>query len=436
MNVKLSILICSTLNRGNNFLPKILARLNTMYLMLSEEQQSEVEILVLTDNMKMMLGEKRNVMVDMAQGEYIVFVDDDDRLEDDYIKELLKGVKSGADVITFLVSVSLNGAKPKICKYSKDYDKDFNTNDGYFRLPNHICCVKKEVSKKSSFPSILVGEDSMYAKLLKEHLETEHFIDKVLYHYDYDINTTETRRKKLIQSRMVKRNNRNLVDVIFISNAMDEKKRAMTQKAIDTCISGANGLGINIIVLEQNFRANYKNAQTEHIRTPFNYNTYCNIGARKGKSKYIFLANNDLVFYDGWLHYLLEQKHPVVSPKCPFDKRQEDILENTKGYENARNFSGWAFMIERKVFDEIGGFDEDFGFWFADDSIIEQLKEINVEPMLVVDSKVHHLGSTTLKTLNKKQKEEYTWADVEKFNNKYNQKKFLNNANYKEWKRK
>src|SRR5690606_17931204 len=116
-----------------------------------------------------LLGEKRNIMVDMAQGEYVVHVDCDDRLEPDYIESLLNATKTGVDVITFKVSVSLNGAAAKICHYSKGFLKDHNTWDAYFRLPNHICCIKREVCQKVSFPIILYGEDAVFAQLLLPH---------------------------------------------------------------------------------------------------------------------------------------------------------------------------------------------------------------------------------------------------------------------------
>ena len=56
---------------------------------------SDIEILVLEDNRKRILGDKRNALVDIAQGEYISFVDDDDLVSDHYIDTiypLLDGV--------------------------------------------------------------------------------------------------------------------------------------------------------------------------------------------------------------------------------------------------------------------------------------------------------------------------------------------------------
>ncbi len=92
----------------------------------------------------MMLGHKRNKMVELAQGLYTVHIDDDDRIAPDYNKSLLEATQSGADVITFNAEVTMNGGLPKICDYSKDHKEDYNS-DKYYRIPNHICCVKKEI---------------------------------------------------------------------------------------------------------------------------------------------------------------------------------------------------------------------------------------------------------------------------------------------------
>ena len=190
--IKLSILIRSTHTRSATFLPVFMDRIFAQLEGLEIKDQNQIEILVLVDNKKMMLGTKRNEMFNIAQGEYVAFADDDDVLEPDYLISLLNATESGADIIVFKVNVTLNGGAPKICTYSKNYDTDFNTDNGYFRLPNHIMCVKKDLAMAVKYLPIVYGEDSDYSRRLKAHLKTEHVIDKVLYNYAWDIETTET----------------------------------------------------------------------------------------------------------------------------------------------------------------------------------------------------------------------------------------------------
>jgi glycosyltransferase involved in cell wall biosynthesis len=156
------------------------------------ERKDDVEILILLDNKRIMLGTKRNHLLNMAQGEYVAFVDDDDILEPDYLKCLLEATETNCDVITFKVSVTLNGGKPKICIYSKEYESDYDLLDSYHRLPNHIMCVKKDLAMAVKYRPIIYGEDSDYSRRLKAHLKTEHPINKTLYHYVYNSATTET----------------------------------------------------------------------------------------------------------------------------------------------------------------------------------------------------------------------------------------------------
>jgi hypothetical protein len=73
--IDLSILVCGVHTRYDTFLPKIQKQLYDQYAGLAVADQDRVEIIVLTDNKKQMLGTKRNVMVNMAQGKYVQFVD-------------------------------------------------------------------------------------------------------------------------------------------------------------------------------------------------------------------------------------------------------------------------------------------------------------------------------------------------------------------------
>lgn len=419
--MKLSILVPSVAERRNTFLPKCLDMLYSQLESLPKEQQKEVEVLFLIDSKERMLGSKRNNLIDLSQGDYIVFIDDDDRIESNYISSLLEAIESKADIITFHVSVSLNGEESKICYYSNKYAKDYNSTNAYHRLPNHICCVKKEIALKVPFLNIKNGEDSAYSKQLKPHLRTQHEINKVLYHYDYNEKTTVAQEDSpyVVESRKPA-----VLDLVIISYAKNRQIQQMTQNAINTAINGAKGIKINIIVVESQKNVKYNNAITISPTEPFNYNAYGNLGIKHGSAHYVMHANNDLIFKPGWLNALIKANHPLVSPKEPRDSRQRDITENTIGTQTGRHLSGWCFMMERSLWEKIGGFDEDVNFYCSDDAVIEQCKEYGIEPMLVPSSIVNHLVSTTLKTATPNEKKSLTDDQVRIFNKKYNQNKF------------
>lgn len=422
----LSVLVCSTHTRFETFGQEIQRQIWSQYHELPPQYQERVEILMFTDNKKMVLGRKRNAMVDTAQGRYVVFIDDDDRIEPDMLFTLLNATLSDADVITFLASVTVNGENPKICHYSIRYKEDRDTEEKYERLPNHICCVKREISKKARFPELSCGEDTVYSKRLREYLRTEFHIDRVLYHYDYNDSLTETQREVSKLYHPVP-----IVDVVMFSDASSMKLQVMTQNAVNTCVAGANLLPVNVIVIEKQEDIQYQNALTIPAVGEFHYNKYANRGARYGEAEWIMIANNDLIFESGWLHHLLAAQHPAVSPKSPRDGRQYDITVNTTGYVNGTHFSGWCFMIKRKLWEEMGGFDTSVTFWCSDDVVIQQLKELDVQPMLVPYSVVHHLGSKTLS--DKPDRGELTWAQVKYYNEKYGDKLFENDPRLLKW---
>lgn len=426
MNIKLSILIPTTHTRRKTFLNKILDQVYDQYDALPYSKQKQVEILLLQDNKTIMLGSKRNQLVRMAQGEYVVFADDDDRISPDYISSLLEATEHNTDVITFKASVSINGEEPKDCIYSSKIQADYNTENEYYRLPNHICAFKRLIALQYPFPDILYGEDSGFSKSVKNRIEREHHIDRILYYYDYNQSTTETQHH-------LGSNNNALIDIIILSNAVNSRFKAMTQQAIDTAFSTADGLQINVIVIEQKQGVIYHKANTIHPTGDFNYNKFANIGARNGSAKRIMISNNDVVFKKGWLHELLLRDLELMSTHCPNDIRQRGITKDEQGDQVGRHFSGWNFVISRNLWVNICGFDEDFGFYCADNSVLEQCRELGVLPTIIHNSYVQHLGSQTLRTVSKK--DELTWRYVHLFNEKYKKDLFVNNQDFIRWKK-
>jgi glycosyltransferase involved in cell wall biosynthesis len=175
----LSILICSVPERFPE-LKKIFKELN------KQAQNKKVEILVLMDNRKRSIGEKRQNLIQVANGDYICQIDDDDRVSPDFIDSLLLAIKENpnVDCINYIVNVSLNKGPYKPCYYSIKNTYE-NLPDRYNRLPNTRCCIRKEIALQCPIKNIEFGEDDEWAKRLLPLLTTEVNIDKVLYYYDY-----------------------------------------------------------------------------------------------------------------------------------------------------------------------------------------------------------------------------------------------------------
>lgn len=673
--IALSILIPSVSSRRDTFAPKMIDQIFGMHDALLPRDRDRVEVLMLTDTKSMTIGAKRNRMIDIAQGEYVAFVDDDDRLDPEYMSQILAGIdEHHPDVVTFQAMVSIPGQRTLPCIYSTRYRADRNLANRYERLPNHLCAVRSELARETGYPALQKGEDADYAMRLRPLLATEHYIPQVLYYYDFDPATSETdsvaaepepepeprawigigitthNRPEVLEkalafqakhmpanaklvvvddasttpvaradfrfdqqagiaraknkclelladagcehlflfdddtwpaaddwwkpyvespephlaytwtienfcykgivghvhphgamlyverrvldkvggmdprfelwglehvswsdrihsaglttcryqdvaesrslihasdeaeevrssvSRHVKafanlelaeesrhssefidyritppvapmnmpsspavrrkilgimdaRSRAPQVDVVFLSKADSPAKVSMTQRAIDTCISGAGDVPVHVIVIEQVDGVRYKDATTLHEPGEFNYNAFANRGARTGKAPYIVIANNDLEFEVGWLERLLVADHPLASPLDPGNRRQRSLVANEAGTQVGVHLSGWCFMIARELWENIGGFDEDFAFWCADDSLIEQVVAKGVEPMVVPASRVRHLGSRSGGIENP----DLTWAMVHKFNEKYGKRRLADDPRYLRW---
>lgn len=164
--------------------------------MVSElERQSDglpVEILALIDNKKRVIGAKRNNLIEQAQGEYVAFVDDDDRIETDYVQTLVETIiaNRGTDCVTFDVEVSLGGLTKKITKFDPQYAYSEDENY-YYRKPNHVMCYKSEISKSCRFLDIAHGEDDEWAARASIHIKEISKINRTLYYYDYTFKRPE-----------------------------------------------------------------------------------------------------------------------------------------------------------------------------------------------------------------------------------------------------
>ena len=183
--MKLTICICTIPGREDG-----LKALNAELARQVKEAGAEgaVEIMYLGDNRYISLGLKRRRMVELASGEYVCFIDDDDEISPLYVRSILKASELGLDVITFNSRVS--GVFDGI-EYSAVFDLrlDENRDDHearvYYRIPNHLCPIKKTCYENIIYPDVRWGEDAAIAPMVKNACKSYAHIDDVLYHYKY-----------------------------------------------------------------------------------------------------------------------------------------------------------------------------------------------------------------------------------------------------------
>lgn len=177
MEVKLSILIATMPSRKEHLIAFLdMLKINGSF--------PQVEIIT-DDSMEYNVGAKRNRLLEKAQGEYVVFCDDDDDITSNYVSLILEACKSGADCIGISGIITTNGRDKRQWHISKDYGRWHEKNGIYYRTPNHISPVKRELALQAGFPEIAFGEDAEYSRRLLPLLKTEVKIEQNIYWYKY-----------------------------------------------------------------------------------------------------------------------------------------------------------------------------------------------------------------------------------------------------------
>ena len=151
-----------------------------------------VEHLVLLDNKRRSVGEKRDALLRAARGEYVAFVDDDDAVSEDYVRAILEKVRFRPDVITFRQRAIINGVSGEIEFGLGHPNEPFNPGRIAKRNAWHVCAWRRALAICSSFPPTNYGEDWAFAEKLcaLDGLRAEH-IDRTLHYYRHDEALTE-----------------------------------------------------------------------------------------------------------------------------------------------------------------------------------------------------------------------------------------------------
>ena len=161
---------------------------------------------------------------------------------------------------------------------------------------------------------------------------------------------------------------------------------------------------------------------TERLDTNLGFATANNIGAHMAKGQWLALLNADAFPEPDWLENLV--KAAEENPEYSFFSSRQIQANNpefldgagdayhisglawrngynhpvaTYGHEQKEIFSACAAaaLIERDLFLEMGGFDEDFFSYFEDVDLGFRLRLLGKKCLYVPDAVVHHVGSAS-----------------------------------------
>jgi GT2 family glycosyltransferase len=119
----------------------------------------------------------------------VVFVDDDDMVAPTYVKDILTAAESNPDAIVFNGTMTTDGRDERKWYISKDYGYEAK-GGAYYRYPNHIVPIRREIALAFPFMDIRIGEDYAWATAIHNAklIQTEVKIEKELYHYQFRTN--------------------------------------------------------------------------------------------------------------------------------------------------------------------------------------------------------------------------------------------------------
>jgi len=155
---------------------------------LSRDTYGDVEVIYFEDNYQHSIGHKRNILLQGAQGDYIAFIDSDDRIGPNYFKHAFKGIEQGVDACGLTGIITEDGQNPKKFIHSMRYDSWFEKDGVYYRNNNHLNVIRREIAQKMKFPETSQGEDHDYSKKLLASglIKTEYWDEnEILYYYDF-----------------------------------------------------------------------------------------------------------------------------------------------------------------------------------------------------------------------------------------------------------
>jgi len=201
MERRLSILIATIGRRNDSFL-------ELMASLVPQIERNNIEVVAYWNTGEKLIGDLRQALLKEAKGEYICFIDDDDRVPAYYCDEIffaLNSAKEKVDYVGFQVELfeKIQGIEHQMPPvfHSIRYGVWHQDEHGYYRGITHLNPIKRELALQAEFGKNGIGEDESWARTLMPLVRTEAYINKIMYYYHHDRENTSfggiERKRKL-----------------------------------------------------------------------------------------------------------------------------------------------------------------------------------------------------------------------------------------------
>lgn len=134
----------------------------------------------------------RNVGIELAQGKYICFVDADDWIEENYIEEIAKNIKSDIDIIFWGYTIDsplgsyVHNLSEGLFEGKASIDTIYQMKRKYEYGFTVTCCLKREIIIQNNirFPeNISLHEDIVFINKYCRYVQRLYILDLTGYHY-------------------------------------------------------------------------------------------------------------------------------------------------------------------------------------------------------------------------------------------------------------
>lgn len=131
-------------------------------------------------------------------------------------------------------------------------------------------------------------------------------------------------------------------------------------------------------------------------------------------AEYICLLNTDTLVEPKWLERLLStfDEHKdcgVVGPITNSSgnpqqdlKRSDKVFSYTERYGKSATLCGFCLLFPKKVWEEVGGFPENFGFYGQEDVFLAKISRKDYSQYVRQDVFIYHYGSASAKLAEKR----------------------------------
>lgn len=175
---KLSVLIATVPEREKTF--------NCLIHSLGAQSNNNFNTLIdNTPRGEISIGLKRQRLLEKAQGDYVVFIDDDDVIMPNYIELILKALQTNPDCLDLNILMLTEGQNPQMCYHHLINKKWHQIGKEYFRGATQFNPVKREIALEVGFPDLRFGEDQPYSEGITSLCKTSVLIPEIIYIYNF-----------------------------------------------------------------------------------------------------------------------------------------------------------------------------------------------------------------------------------------------------------